>query len=256
MPTSITVVIPTRNEAGQIGACVRHLAWADEVIVADGGSVDGTVDEARAAGATVLEVADATIAAQRNAAIARARHRWVLALDADERCGPELALEVQQLFGDCGDVATAPPAHAGYAVRFNNVYLGRRMRFAGWGDSWAVRVFQRNFRFVEKRVHELLEPVADVGRLTHPLEHTPYRYLAHHVRKLVLYAEWGALDMRDVGRRTRMWDLVVRPPWQFFRTYVLQLGVLEGWHGLVLCGLGGVSVFMKYARLWDLQRRA
>lgn len=249
MPASMTVVIPTRNEAGQIGACIRHLAWADEVIVADGGSTDGTVDEARAAGATVLEVPDVTIAAQRNAAIARARHRWVLALDADERCGPDLAQELQRLVdGSAG--------HAAYAVRRNNVYLGRRLRYAGWGDSWAVRLFQRDRRFVEKRVHEGLEPVADVGRLAQPLEHTPYRDLAHHIRKLVLYAEWGALDMRDAGRRARVRDLLLRPAWQFFRTYVLQLGVLEGWRGLVLCGLGGVSVFLKYARLWDLQRRA
>lgn len=249
MPASITVVIPTRNEAGQIGPCVRHLAWAGEVIVADGGSTDGTVDEARAAGATVLDVPDVTIAAQRNAAIARARHQWVLALDADERCGPEVIEELQRLVdGRAG--------HAAYAVRRNNVYLGRRMRFAGWGDSWAVRLFQRDRRFVEKRVHEGLEPVGDVGRLTHPLEHTPYRDLAHHVRKLVLYAEWGALDLRDAGRRTRWIDLALRPPWQFFRTYVLQLGVLEGWRGLVLCGLAGVSVFLKYARLWDLQRSA
>ena len=248
MPTSISVVIPTRNEAGQIGACVRHLAWADEVIVADGGSADGTVDEARSAGATVIEVPEVTIAAQRNAAIARARHRWVLALDADERVGPDLARELEQL-------AAGSAGHEAYAVRRNNVYLGRRMQYAGWGDSWAVRVFQRKRRFVEKRVHEGLEPVADVGRLTHPLEHTPYKNLAHHVRKLVLYAEWGALDMRDAGRRTRIWDLALRPPWQFFRTYVLQLGVLEGWRGLVLCGLAGVSVFLKYAWLWDLQQR-
>ncbi len=249
MPASITVVIPTRNEAGQIGPCVRHLAWAGEVIVADGGSIDGTADEARAAGATVLEVPDVTIGAQRNAAIARARYQWVLALDADERCGPELKEELQRL-------VDGPVGHEAYAVRRNNVYLGRRMRFAGWGDSWAVRLFQRDRRFVEKRVHEGLEPVSDVGRLAHPLEHTPYRDLAHHVRKLVLYAEWGALDLRDAGRRTRLIDLALRPPWQFFRTYVLQLGVLEGWRGLVLCGLAGVSVFLKYARLWDLQRSA
>jgi len=251
MPASITVVIPTRNEAGQIGECVRHLAWADEVIVADGGSSDATVAEARNAGATVLDVPDVTIAAQRNAAIGRARHRWVLALDADERVGLELAHELTRLTSD--GVAAG---HEAYAVRRNNVYLGRRMRYAGWGDSWTVRLFQRDRRFVEKRVHEGLEPVADVGRLVHPLEHTPYRDLAHHVRKLVLYAEWGALDMRDAGRRTRVWDLVLRPPWQFFRTYVLQLGVLEGWRGLVLCGLAGVSVYLKYARLWDLHQRA
>jgi glycosyltransferase involved in cell wall biosynthesis len=249
MPSPITVVIPTLNEGDQIAACVRHVAWADEVIVADGGSKDETVAAARAAGAVVLEVPGVTIAAQRNAAISRARNVWVFALDADERIGPELAQELTRLASSHGD------GHEAYAVRRNNVYLGRRMRHAGWGDSWAVRFFQRRRRFVEKRVHEGLEPVADVGRLTHPLEHTPYRDLAHHVRKLVLYAEWGALDLRDSGRRARVSDLMIRPGWQVFRTYVLQLGVLEGWRGVVLCGLAGVSVFLKYARLWDLQQR-
>jgi glycosyltransferase involved in cell wall biosynthesis len=248
MPAPITVVIPTLNEGDQIAACVRHLAWADEVIVADGGSKDETVAAARTAGATVLEVPGVTIAAQRNAAIGRARNGWVFALDADERIGPGLAQELAGLASGSG-------GHEAYAVRRNNVYLGRRMKYAGWGDSWAVRFFQRSRRFVEKRVHEGLEPVADVGRLTQPLEHTPYRDLAHHIRKLVLYAEWGALDLRDSGRRARVSDLMIRPGWQVFRTYVLQLGMLEGWRGVVLCGLAGVSVFLKYARLWDLQQR-
>jgi glycosyltransferase involved in cell wall biosynthesis len=252
MPGPITVVIPTLNEAEQIAACVDHLAWADEVLVADGGSSDATVALARAGGATVLELPGKTIAGQRNTAIGRARNRWVFALDADERIGPELALELTQLAVD----GKGGARHEAYAVRRNNVYLGRLMRHAGWGDSWAVRFFQRDRRFVEKRVHEGLEPVPDVGRLAHPLAHTPYRDLAHHVRKLVQYAEWGAADLKDSGRRARVSDLVARPGWQFFRTYVLQLGLLEGWRGLVLCGLAGVSVFLKYARLWDLERRA
>jgi glycosyltransferase involved in cell wall biosynthesis len=252
MPGPITVVIPTLNEAEEITTCVGHLAWADEVLVADGGSTDGTVDLARAAGATVLEIPGVTIAAQRNAAISRARNQWVFALDADERIGPELAGELTQLAVD-GKGGTR---HEAYAVRRNNVYLGRLMRHAGWGDAWAVRFFQRDRRFIEKRVHEGLEPVSDVGRLEYPLAHTPYRDLPHHIRKLVQYAEWGAADLRDSGRRARVADLVARPGWQFFRTYVLQLGFLEGWRGLVLCGLAGVSVFLKYARLWDLERHA
>jgi glycosyltransferase involved in cell wall biosynthesis len=248
MLAPITVVIPTLNEGEQIAECVRHLTWADEVIVADGGSSDDTAAAARAAGATVVVVPGRTIAAQRNVAIGEARNTWVFALDADERMGPALADELAQL--------TRQPAHEAYTVRRRNVYLGRVMRHAGWGNSWAVRFFRRDRRFVERRVHEGLEPVADVGRLQEPLDHTPYRDLAHHVRKLVQYAEWGALDLRDAGRRTHLADLLVRPPWQAFRTYVVQLGVLEGWRGVVLCGLAGVSVFLKYARLWDLQRRA
>lgn len=243
----VTVVIPTLNEAALIGGAVGHLAWASEVLVADGGSTDGTQELARKAGARVLEVPGVTIAAQRNAAIATAKTEWVFALDADERIPPALAAEIAR--------TAAAPAHEAYAVGRNNYYLGRLMRRGGWGDNWAVRFFRRDRRFVERRVHEGLESVADTGRLLEPLEHTPYRDLTHHLKKIDLYATWAAQDLRDRGRRARITDILVRPPFTFCRTYILQLGVLEGWHGAVLCGLSAVSVFLKYSRLWELERR-
>jgi glycosyltransferase involved in cell wall biosynthesis len=248
MPTPLSIIIPTLDESAQIGECIGHLGWAGEVIVSDGGSRDGTVADARRAGARVIESRAATIAGQRNEAIAAAKHDWVYALDADERIGPELARELTEVI--------AAPRHQAYAVRRRNVYLGRTMRYAGWGSDWAVRLFRRDRRFIERRVHEGLEPVADVGRLAAPVEHVPYRDLEEHLEKLTRYAAWGARDLWDRGRRARPTDLLVRPPFTFFRTYILQLGMLEGWHGVVLCGLAAVSVFMKYARLWELQRRA
>lgn len=247
----VTIVIPTLNEAAQIADCVRHVAWADEVIVADAGSADGTADRARAAGARVLIGSWPTIAAQRNAAIAAATREWVFALDADERIGSDLALEIARVVGGGGPDG----GHEAYAVRRRNIYLGRPITRAGWGSDWVNRLFRCQRRFVERRVHEALEPVADVGRLAAPLEHVPYRSLAHHLEKLGRYAAWAARDLADSGRRPRISDLVVRPPVRFFRMYVLQLGVLEGWHGAVLCGLAAVSVFLKYARLWELSRR-
>ena len=249
--TPVSIVIPTRNEALQIGECVRGLAWAGEVIVVDGGSADGTAESARAAGARVLNGARAgtggqTIAAQRNAGIAAAAHEWVFALDADERIGPELAAELA--------ATVAAPAHEAYAVRRRNVFFGRTITRAGWGEDWVVRLFRRERRFVERRVHEGLEPVADVGRLGAPLEHVPYRDLSHYLQKLDRYATWAAEDLAARGRRPRLSDLLFRPPARFARMYLLQLGVLEGWRGAVLCGLAAVSVFLKYARLWERSR--
>jgi len=247
----VSIVIPTRNEALQIGECVRGLAWAGEVIVVDGGSADGTAESARAAGARVLNGARAgsggqTIAAQRNAGIAAAAHEWVFALDADERIGPELAAELT--------ATVDAPAHEAYAVRRRNVFLGRTITRAGWGEDWVVRLFRRERRFVERRVHERLEPVADVGRLGAPLEHVPYRDLSHYLQKLDRYATWAAEDLAARGRRPRLADLLFRPPARFARMYLLQLGVLEGWRGAVLCGLAAISVFLKYARLWERSR--
>src|SRR3989441_7284643 len=170
--TPVSIVIPTRNEALQIGECVRGLAWAGEVIVVDGASADGTAESARAAGARVLNGARAgtggqKIAAPRQAGIAAAAHEWVVALDAHERIGPELAAELA--------ATVAAPAHEAYAVRRRHVVFGRTITRAGWGEDWVVRLFRRERRFVERRVHEGLEAVADVGRLGAPLEHVPYR---------------------------------------------------------------------------------
>ena len=94
-----------------------------------------------------------------------------------------------------------------------------------------------------------------MGRLRAPLEHVPYRDLAHHLEKLERYAEWAARDLADRGRRARVTDLVLRPPARFVRMYVLQLGLLDGWRGALLCGFAALSVFLKYARLYELRQR-
>ncbi|HXM37256.1 MAG TPA: glycosyltransferase family 2 protein [Gemmatimonadales bacterium] len=247
MRAPITVVIPTLNEASQISECVRHLSWVDDIVVADGGSSDGTQELAAAAGARVLERTGPTIAAQRNAAIAVSRHQWVLALDADERVGPDLAREIA--------AAVAQPAHEVYAIRRRSVYLGRVISHGGWGSDWVLRLFQRQERFVERRVHEALQARREFGRLVATLDHVPYRTLGHHIEKLDRYATWAALDLADQGRRAGFTDLLLRPPARFLRMYLLQGGVLDGWRGAVMCGLTAVNVFLKYARLWELETR-
>jgi glycosyltransferase involved in cell wall biosynthesis len=243
----LSVVIPCLDEADQITECVRHLGWADEVLVADGGSSDGTAALARAAGATVLEHTGPTIAAQRNAAIGRARNEWVFALDADERIPPALQAEL-------ADVLRAP-AHRAYHVRRRNFYLGRELTRGRWGKDWVVRLFTRERRYVERRVHEALERVPDPGALRSTLVHIPYRDLAHQLAKMSRYARWGAEDMFERGERASFWDLSARPAGRFLRSYLLQGAVLDGRFGLVSSALGGYTAFLKYAHLWALEAR-
>lgn len=243
----ITVVIPTLDEAARIEACIASVGWAAEVIVADGGSTDATVALARAAGATVLERCGPTIAAQRNLAIARAAHPWVLALDADELASPALAEELAGV--------VAGPKHAAYRLRRQNFYLGRELTRGHWGHDWIVRLFPRERRYLEQRVHESLEPVADVGTLAGTLLHQPYRDLAHHVSKMMRYSEWGAQDLFDRGRRASLSDLLLRPWWRFVKVWILQGSILDGRYGVINAGLSASAAFFKYAHLWDLEQR-
>ena len=242
----LTVVIPTLNEAHNIAACVASVGFADEVIVADGGSTDGTVEAARGAGATVLEGTGPTIAAQRNAAIAVARNPWILAVDADERVSPELATELASVI--------AAPAHAAYRVRCRNFYLGVEQTRGSWARDWHARLFSRDRRFVERRVHEGLEPVDDVGALEGTLLHHPYRSLRHHLEKMIRYSEWGATELYERGRRASWSDLALRPLVRFGKSYVLGGGILGGRSGLVHSVLDAYAGFLKYANLWAMER--
>lgn len=242
----LTIVIPTLNEASQIAELVTSLGWAGEVIVADGGSTDGTAAHAARAGARVLESTGPTIAAQRNAAIAVASNPWVLAVDSDERVTEELRNALERVI--------AAPDHAAYRIRRRNFYLGRELTRGHWGRDWVTRLFPRERRYVERRVHENLEAVADPGFLVGTLLHTPYRDLAHQLEKMERYARWGALDLFDKGARASMWDLAGRPFGRFLRAYLLQRNVFDGKFGLATSMLGAYGTFLKYAHLWALER--
>jgi glycosyltransferase involved in cell wall biosynthesis len=241
----LTIVIPTLDEAAQIREAVSAALWADEVIVVDGGSTDGTPILARSAGATVLEVPRRTIAAQRNAGIAVARNDWILALDADERVPNELRDELGTLL--------ASPQSAAYRIHFRNFYLGQELRHGGWGRDWHVRLFSHDRRFVERRVHESLEPIDDVGSLSGHLEHRPYRDLTHHLEKMIRYARWGAEDLCARGRRAGAWDMIGVPAWRFFREYVIFSGWRDGRPGFVIAILSACAALLKYAYLFVLE---
>ena len=241
----ITVVIPVFNEGERITDAVRSAAeWVEEVIVVDGGSDDDTVARARAAGATVHVLATRSIGTQRNLGASVARNAWVFALDTDERASGELREELTNVL--------RVPTHTAYRVRMRNFYLGRERTRGRWGRDWHVRLYRRELRFSEKRVHERLEGVSSVGTLHGWVLHTPYRDLSHHLTKMITYARRGALDLHARNRRVSMFDLFVRPCWRFLRDYCAYGSFLDGRYGLTTSALTGYSAFLKYAFLYEL----
>lgn len=241
----VSVVIPVFNEALRIRDTVEALSWADEVIVADGGSTDGTAELAGEAGAKVIDARGGTIASQRNAGIAAAHNTWILALDADERVPDQLRDEIAEV--------VEAPQHEAYRLRFRNFYLGREMRHGRWGNEFHVRLFRSDRRFQQRSVHESLETVSDVGTLHESIEHRPYRDLSHHLEKMARYACWGAEDLALRGRRTSYAQLTFHPAWRFFREYIVCGGWKDGRAGLLLAMLSGCSALLKYAHLQEIE---
>jgi glycosyltransferase involved in cell wall biosynthesis len=243
-----SVIIAAKNEADEIAECVASVSWAAEVIVVENDSTDDTVAMARAAGATVFSHPFSTIGRQRNAAIARARHEWILVVDADERGTVPLADEVAR-------VTAAPDARSAYRVRRRNFFLGREIRHGGWERDRPVRLFRSGHRYDERPVHEHVLTDGPAGELAEPLLHYPYASLGEYFAKLDRYSRWWAEQSHAQGRRTSAWMIALRPPARFFSMYVLRAGFLDGAAGVIVAVLAAMSVAAKYARLWEHQQR-
>jgi glycosyltransferase involved in cell wall biosynthesis len=254
--TPLTVIIPCKDELPNIAACLDSVrGLADEILVADSGSTDGTLELIHARGDCRIIQRDYRNSADfKNWAIPQATHEWILLVDADERVTPELANEIRQL-KESG--ALSRTGAVAYSIARTNFFLGHPVRYSGWQNDRVRRLFRRACQYETRRVHAELDVPADQTEyLRHSFTHHTFRSLKHFVAKLERYAIWGAEDLFEQGRRARVVDLSLRPLFRFLKHYVFQRGLLDGKAGLIISGLLAYSVLMKYAALWELERRA
>ena len=242
-----SVVIAAKDEADEIAECVASVGWAAEVIVVENDSSDETVERARAAGAAVFSHPFTTIGRQRNAAIARARHDWILVVDADERATPALGDEVRR-------IAAGNGAADAYRVGRRNYFLGREIRHGGWERDRPVRLFRSRMRYDERPVHERIMVDGPVDEMRERLVHRPYASLAEYFAKLDRYSRWWAQQNYERGSRAWAWQIALKPPARFVSMYIFRAGFLDGAPGVIVAALAAMSVAAKYARLWELGR--
>ncbi len=243
----LTVTIITLNETSRIAAAIDSAAWADEVIVVDAGSTDDTVALARGRGAKVVTRAWTGWIDQKNHAASLARNDWILSIDADERISRELATEIQTV------LAVDPPLRA-YRVPRVTYHLGRWIRTTDFYPDYQTRLYDRRVaRWQGGYVHESVALNGPVGRLTAELRHYSYRDLCDHLDRINRYTSLAARQMYEDGRRAGALDLVLHPPAAFLRNYVLRRGFMDGTTGLILSIVNTYAVFLKLAKLWELQ---
>ena len=247
----VTAVIAAHDESANIEACIASVDWAGEVIVVENDSLDDTVALAKAAGATVISPPFTTIGAARNQAIVRAKTPWILVLDADERCTPELAQEIQGTIRQ-----TECPA---FKVPRRNYFLGKEIRHGGWGGGKdkPIRLFRRDLRYNSNQVHEHVDVPdgAQMGELKNSLLHYTYTSLDQYFEKFNRYSRSWAEQNYARGRRGSAAAVFFGPPARFVSMYFLKGGFRDGARGLVLACLAAASVMAKYARLWERSTR-
>jgi glycosyltransferase involved in cell wall biosynthesis len=245
---ALTVIIPCKNERDHLAACVESVREiATEVLVADSGSTDGTLQIARELGCRVIEREYRTSGDFKNWAIPQAAHEWVLILDADERATPGLRAEIRTVLDNT--------EHNGYWLPRLNYFLGHPIRHGPWKNDRCLRLFRRDLgRYVGNTDHaEVGLSEGTAGRLRHRLVHYTCMSYTQYLPKLSRYAAVQAQIWHARGRKVRATQLLLRGPLRFLQGYLLRLGLLDGLAGLQVCALVAYQSYLKLAYLWELQ---
>jgi glycosyltransferase involved in cell wall biosynthesis len=247
----ISAAIITLDEERNLGRCLESLRGvADEVVVVDSGSTDGTERIARAAGAVFVLQPWLGYGPQKNFAVERTTHDWVLSLDADEALSDELRASLLRL-GEGGPRADA------YAMNRLNFYCGRFLRHSGWYPDRKVRLWRKGAaRWTDAAVHEVAEvvPGARVERLPGDLLHYTIVDRAQHLRTIERYTTLSAERLLREGKGGHAWKRFVAPAAAFVRRYVLSAGFLDGRAGWDVCRLSAYASWLKYEKLRRLAR--
>jgi glycosyltransferase involved in cell wall biosynthesis len=241
---TISVCILTFNDADVIGDAISSVRWADEVVVVDTGSADGTVGLAQSMGARVISVPFTGFGDLRNRAAGEARMDWVFSLDADERCTPDVRDEMLSILKDGRSTCDA------YLIARRNYFMGRWLKGGGfYPDYRAPQLFRRGMlRYTLEPIHEGYELLTAraPGKLAHPIWHLPFRNLEEILFKANRFSTLGA--QRIKSERVTMWTALGHGVWAFLRLYVFRLGFRDGWAGFVLALANFEGTFYRYAK--------
>lgn len=247
---TLSAILITRNEAHNLHDCLQSLqGLADEIIVVDSQSTDGTVAIAQQNGAIVSQPADwPGFGPQKNRALDLATSDWVLSIDADERVTPTLAAEIKQVLQTGDD-------QAAYKLPRLSFYCGQFIHHSGWHPDYVLRLFKRGTaKFSDDLVHERVVTQQSVHALKNHLLHYSYLSFSQVLQKVDAYSSASAKQAYARGKRSSVAGALGHGAWAFFRTYVIRRGFLDGAHGLALAISNAETSYYKYLKLWHMQQ--
>jgi len=242
----VSAYILAYNEAAKIEAAIGTVLWADEVVIVDSNSTDGTVEMAEALGARVVQVPFNGFGDLRNRALEACRYDWVFSLDADERCTAAARDEILTIL-------SGEPRHDAYLVPRRSYMMGRWIKGSGWYPNFRQpQLFRKAaMRYTLDPVHEGYELLTakPLGRLANAIHQFPFRDLDEIIRKMNRYSTLGARKLSH--RRVSMASAFGHGLWAFLKHYIVKRGFLDGWAGFVIAFGNFEGTFYRYAKRYE-----
>jgi glycosyltransferase involved in cell wall biosynthesis len=242
----ISAYILTYNEAEKIEAAVSSVLWADEVVVVDSFSIDGTADIAKSLGARVVEIPFNGFGDLRNRALAACNYDWIFSLDADERCTEDVRDEILAILA-------GPETHDVYRVPRRSYMMGRWIRGSGWYPNFRQpQLFRKgSMRYTLEPVHEGYEVLSEkpLGTLRNAVWQVPFRNLEEVIRKMNRYSSLGVPKL--ARKRVSMMSALGHGTWSFLKHYIFKLGFIDGWAGFVIALGNFEGTFYRYAKRYE-----
>ena len=242
----ISACVTAGNGEDKIAACLASLTWCDEVIVVDSYSTDKTFEISKQYTPHVFQHPWEGYIAQKNYIRSLANHPWILFVDADEVVSDELRAEIEAEF------KRGPGDTAGYRFPRMVYYLGKWIRHGEWYPDIKLRLFLKDRgHSAGQEPHDRVVVDGPVKTLRAPLHHFTYDDMADHINTLNRFSGITADEKFARGDKFRWLDLIFRPPWRFFKSYILKRGFMDGRQGLIIALMTSYGVFIKYAKLME-----
>lgn len=241
----LSVLLITFNEIKHIEAVIKNIDFADEIIAVDSFSTDGTFEVLKQLNhVTTFQREFKNFADQRNFAIQKASHGWILFIDADERITPELKNEI---FLEINN----PKETVAFKVKRLFFFKQKRIRFSGFQSDKTYRLFKKDrVKYIEeKTVHE--QPIINGASklLKNKMIHYSFDSANHYKLKMEQYASLKAMELFNKGKKPHFFHFYIRPAYKFMVNYLLRLGILDGKEGFVICYLSAYGVYFRYQKL-------
>jgi glycosyltransferase involved in cell wall biosynthesis len=245
----ISVYIIAYNEADKVRATINSVRWADEIVLIDSYSTDGTIEIAQELGVRVVQVTFQGFGDLRNQAIAACSHEWIFSLDADERCTPEAATEIQRIVNN-------PDSLDVYWTPRRNYFMGQWIKHSGWYPNYRQPQLFKNgaLRYDQKPVHEGFELTTSnpIGHMQNAIWQFPFKNMSEVLHKANRYSTLGAEKI--VHKRLSMWGALGHATWAFIKHYFFKAGLLDGWAGFVIAFGNFEGTFYRYVKAIETQK--